>query len=187
MSIEQALAETTAALNRNSDLLERVVAGQEAAIAKLEGATKTTRAPRAKKEDAPAAGESPAAEPADTGSGAESAGNASEPDAGPSGVAAIVASIGDSKEKIEAYAKAWLDECESGSDGRKERVELLKGIATKLGGTGFSGLLLDVKRAVFYIERAKTGAAVDLEAAYDFDGDPAQEVAAAATSDDEFG
>jgi hypothetical protein len=51
MSIEQALADNTAALTRNSDLLERVIAGQEAAMEKLNAGGASTRKPRAAKAD----------------------------------------------------------------------------------------------------------------------------------------
>jgi cytochrome c1 len=191
MSLEQALAENTAALTRNSELLERVVAGQEAAIEKLNsGTTSRKRTPKA--DAAPAAEGATAedtsgnatgaeAEAADTASGA----GAATPAAEPTGVATIVAGI-TNEEQLKGYVSAWTGSTEDAAE-RGQRVELLKGMSAKLGvNPKFAELVPHTAKVVFFIERAKAlgTPAVDVEAAYDFDGSPSQEVTPAATASD---
>jgi hypothetical protein len=190
MSLEQALAENTAALTRNSELLERVVAGQEAAIEKLNSAPSTRK--RATKTDTAPAAEATAedtsgnatgaeAEAADTASGA----GAATPAAEPAGVATIVAGI-TNEEQLKGYVSAWTGSTEDAAE-RGQRVELLKGMSAKLGvNPKFAELVPHTAKVVFFIERAKAlgTAAVDVEAAYDFDGSPSQEVTPAASTSD---
>lgn len=190
MSLEQALAENTAALTRNSELLERVIAGQEAAMEKLNGGSAAPRRTR-KKDETPAAGQTAAdagnstetAASADTASAAGDAGTASETEA-PVAVASIAAGITD-EAGMKAFVTGWTGSTEDAAE-RAKRVELLKGIAGKLGvAPKFADLVPHASKVVFFIERAKAKGvdAVDVEAAYDFNADPAQEVAADTGSD----
>jgi hypothetical protein len=187
MSLEERLAENTAALNRNSDLLERVVAGQEAAMAKLESNSGSGRK-RSTKKDEPAAGDSSGNagnEPADTGSQEGAAAAASEPEVTTQTVADIAQGI-TSEAQMKEYVSAWTGGTED-QDERAKRVGLLKAIAGKLGvSPNFASLTPHAAKTVFFIERAKALGVdeVDVEAAYDFDGDPAQTVAAAAPASD---
>jgi hypothetical protein len=193
MSIEQLLADNTAALTRNSDLLERVIAGQEAAMEKLNAGGASTRKPRGSKATetpadpiAAAAGNSTgdAAESADTASGAEGATAAVETVTTQT-VADIAGGI-TTEAQMKEYVTGWTGSTED-ADERGARVNLLKAIAGKLGvAPKFADLVPHAAKAVFLIERAKaTGVdSVDVEAAYDFDGDPAQEAPAAASESD---
>ena len=63
------------------------------------------------------------------------------------------------------------------ADERGRRVQFLKDMATEFGGAGTAALVSspeNAKRAVFYIERKKSGLDVNFNADYDYDGDPAQ-------------
>lgn len=177
--VAELLASTAAmaeALKANTAILERVVAGQEAALAKLDGAkAPTTGRGRAKKDEAePAAGN---AEPAATESPAVAATTAYK--------APVIADA----DALKAHISAWTGGTEDTAE-RQKRVELLKAIAAKFGvAPKFGELLPHASKAVFLVDRAKAMGvdAVDLKAEYDFDGHPEQEVAAAAESEDEFG
>lgn len=174
----------TAALTRNSDLLERVIAGQEAAIAKLEGgsAPRTTRSRKAAAEEVADAGK---AAPASTASGDTGAGAAANDAPAASPLKAIIDAITDA-DTMKAFVQKWTQGTED-ADERKKRVDLLKAIAQHLGvETKFDALVPHKAQTVFYIERSKAGCSVDFAADYDFDGDPAQGGAPAA-SDDDFG
>lgn len=181
-SIIAALEANTAATNRNNELLERVVAGQRAAIEKLEGAApKATRGRKAKDETPPAGSEEPAAGNSAGGSADMESSAAAGPAFEPNGVADIVGGIGDDAEQLKKYALAWTaaaDAADSAAEN-KRRVELLRGIAGKLGtGLTFAELIPHVTEVVFYIERDKAlPGQVDFNADYDFSGDPAQSVA----------
>lgn len=161
-----------AAFDKNTAILERVVAGQEAALAKLDGAKAptTTR----KKKDEPAAGNG---EPAATESPAVAATTAYK--------APVIADA----DALKAHISAWTGGTEDTAE-RQRRVDLLKAIAAKFGvAPKFGELLPHASKAVFLVDRAKAMGvdAVDLKAQYDFAGHPEQEVAAAAESEDEFG
>jgi len=167
-----ALTEVTKA---NTAILERVVAGQEAALAKLEGTKPaTTGRGRPKKDETPAGNVEPAATETPAAA-AESAYEAPK----------ITTS-----DELKAYISAWTGGAPNDED-RAKRVQLLKGIAAKYGvNPNFTELLPHAAKAVFLVDRAKALGVdgVDLGADYDFAGHPEQEVAApAATSDDEFG
>lgn len=198
MSIEALIADHTAqlgamteALKANTAILERVVAGQQAALEKIEGAkAPTARKPRAAAApaaeapaaEAPAAeepGKSPPEEPAATGSGADGAASASE---SPLSTLVSVASTG--AEAMKAYVSSWTGE---GTDEeRATKVTNLKAIAAELNvGLKFAELVPHAEKVVFYIERYKLGLPVDLKADYDFAGDPGQ--GAEQAEDDEFG
>lgn len=193
-AIITAIEAHNAALNRNSDLLERVVAFQEKAIDKLEGSptTKTTRSRKAKEEAPPVAdGSDAAGNSAGASAGTESAAAAATAsEQGGGAVADIVAGIGADADNLKKYALAWTaaaDAADSAAEN-KRRVELLRGIADKLGtGLTFAELMPHVTQVVFYIERDKAlPGQVDFDADYDFGADPAQRVAAAPSAD-EFG
>ena len=183
MSLEEALAANTAATKENSALLERVVAGQEAAMAKLEVSPKTTR----KKKEEPAAPQGESSDSASAGSAATetpAAGAASASEA--TGVAAIVAGITDA-DGMKAYVSGFTGATEDQTE-RARRVHLLKDIAAKCGvEPKFPAILPHAKTVVFLIERDKAGQPVDVNAAYDLDGPVDQEVAPAAGADDDFG
>lgn len=201
MSLEEALAANTAALERNSALLERVVAGQEAAFAKLESGGTTTRRRSSKATAEPAAadtasdsgdsGNSPStsgneAAAADTASPAPAAETASEaaPAATTPVIQPILDGIGNDADKLKAHIQGWTGGTED-ADERAKRVQLLKDIAASLGvAPKFSDLIPVALKAVFLIERARAGgiAAVDVKADYDFNGDPAQGLEAKSTS-----
>jgi hypothetical protein len=171
MSLEEALAENTAALNRNSDLLERVVAGQEAAIEKLAAGGGSTRKPRGTKtETAPQIllSRKPRETRTTVGRRTRSLPTrrlgrtmprpaAEASDAAPAGVATIVAGI-TNEEQMKAYVTGWTGSTEDAAE-RAKRVELLKGIA------GQARRRSEVRRTrpahgkvVFFIERAKASA-----------------------------
>lgn len=185
MSLEEKLAENTAAVNRNSDLLERVVAGQEAAMEKLAsggtGRKRTTKATETPPADDAGNATSAGAEPAGTES--PEAG-ATAADDGPT-VASIIAAIGTDADKLKEHVSAWTGGTEDQAE-RAKRVELLKAIAGKFGvAPKFAELIPHLQQTVFLIERAKASGvdSVDVNAAYDFDGDPAQTVEAGGGSD----
>lgn len=196
-SIEQLIA----ALDRNSDLLERVVAGQEAAMAALANGGGSTRKPRAAKsapesttgsadtaaDNGGTAGNDTAA-PADTGSQAGAAETASDSASGPV-IAPILSEIGSDADKLKAHVSAWTGGTEDAGE-RGKRVQLLKDIAGSLGvAPKFSDLVPHVAKAVFLVERAKALGvdAVDVTVDYDYDGDPAQGGTPAAGSESDFG
>lgn len=162
-----------AALNRNSDLLERVVAGQEAAMAKLGDAKPATRSRTPKATD-PVVEQGNAA-PAATESA--EAGAAAAADAAP----ALPTTV----DEMKSYCGAWTATA-ANADAKNAMLAFFRDAAAKLGGAGTAGLLLDAKKSVFWIERKKAGLDVDFDATYDFGGDPKQ-AAPAATSDDDFG
>lgn len=177
MSIEALLAENTkavqdliAAIGVNSGHLERVIAGQEAAMAKLDG--KPAPKSRAKKEDTPPATEKKV-EPA-----------AEEPKK------TAVFSLPSTEAEMKAYVAAWTGATDD-ADERASRVDFLKALATHFGGKGYGALVQSeetAKQAVFFIERKKLGLKVDLNAEYDFDGEPGQGGDSAAEADeDDFG
>ncbi|MEG3175805.1 hypothetical protein U1872_06155 [Sphingomonas sp. RB3P16] len=188
MSIETLLAENTAAMNALAAALaaqtavsERVVAGQAAAMEKLEAAksgttrasTKTTKATEPEKK----------VEPAATESGAGAAANASD-STGPD-----LSKIVDA-DTLKAHIMGWVGKDQTFQD--KPRGQLLYDMAAHFGcGAKFAELASTperIKQAVFFVERAKLDLPVDVTAAYDFDQSPDQaEPGAAAASDDDFG
>ena len=177
MSIEAALAGLTEALTTNTEHLARVIAGQEAAMAKLEGVAPKTRTPRAAKaaeEAATSAGNEPAA----TESPVAAATTAPEP-------AAKVFTQDD----LKAVAMEWRGSTEDEA-ARKKQNDLFVAIAAHLGVAKMTGpdgpqSSEQIKQAVFFIKRAMAGQKVDFAADYDFDGAPDQGVAVA--EEDPFG
>lgn len=171
MSLEAALAENTAALNAHSELLkvvtanqERLLAGQQAAIDKIEAprAARTSR----KAADAPKGNSEPAA----TASGAADAGGVSDE--------------GVSVDALFEYASGYLAEFNPKTAGDKadaakhqERGKFLMGmLSDEFGGAKIKEIsdADDRKRALFYLKRFAAGQPVDFKADYDFDGEPAQ-------------
>lgn len=184
MSLEAEIAELRGTITALTEVLkqqiavtERVVAGQAAAIEKLEAAKPSsagTRTRKQKEEPAAAADEGKSNDaPADTASGAADASSASEEKkpAHPTGA------------DLEAHIKAWTGSTDD-ADERAKRVAVLRDIATHFGGKGFAPLIENPREAYFYVERAKAGLTIDFKADYDFDGDPAQGGSAAATEDE---
>lgn len=159
----------TTALNRVADNQDRLIAGQEAAIAKVEAA-KPARAPRKA-----AAEPTPEPEPA--------ADEASEK------LTFKQHTITDAA-ALEAYAKEWTGGAEG--DEKVARVQLLKDMAAHFGcAPKFAEFAADadrLKQVVFFIERKKAGLDVNLKADYDFDAEPTQGGAPAAAADEsDFG
>lgn len=159
MSLEQALADHTAALKANTAILERVVAGQEAAMAKLEGAAaKPARASRKAADPEPEAKAEPkAAEPA-----------AAAKDTPPAVTQEML--------KTEALALRNGTEDEA---LRANYGQFLVAMTAHFGAKALTGPdgLNDpdqLKQAIFFVKRKAAGAEVDFSADYDFDGDPAQ-------------
>lgn len=171
MSLEALLAENTAALTTQTAILERVLLGQEAAMAKLEGATTTARKPRATKaaeETAAPTGNAEASAPAATATPADAAASASDP----------------TQDDLKALAMKWRG---TAADQAAKDVQntLLVAIVAKIGAAKLTGPEGptdpdQIRQAMFYIERASAGLPVDLNADYDFDGPVDQGVAAAA-------
>ena len=186
MSIETLMADLTAALNKNSDHLARVILGQEAAMAKLEGsAPAATRKPRAKKDDEPATGA------ADTGNSdaAPTAAPTTASTAEASPAAAEPAAKVFTQDDLKAVAMEWRGSTEDEA-ARKKQNELFLAIAAHLGVAKMTGpegpqASDDIKQAVFFIRRAMAGKSVDFGADYNFDGDPAQGGAAPAAAEED--
>ncbi len=172
MSLEAALAENTAALSALGAILaqidqnqQRLLAGQAAAIDKVE-APKATRTRKAK-DEAPAPAPEPEAakpaaeEPAPTESGADDADNASD----------VI-----SAEDLFAYASGYLSEVKDSDPATYQaRGKFLKGMLTSEFGDKKIKELDDAddrKRVYFYLRRFAAGLKVDFAAEYDFDSDP---------------
>lgn len=179
MSLEALLAENTASMNAlalalaaQTAVTERVVAGQAAAMEKLDaGKPASTRRPRETKTEPAEKVEEPAA----TDNGAAAAGSASDL---PSDV-----------EGVKAFVSGFTSVVEG--EARAARVAFLKSIASyffpdgsKVGSAAFAASPENIKKAVFFINRKKADLDVDFGAEYDFDGAPDQVIAAAES--DEF-
>jgi len=180
-----AILADTASRNRNSDLLERVVAGQQAAIDKIEA----PKAARTRKADAPT-------EPAATQE--TSSGPAAEPVSGPAAepvVEPAAASTGRniSDDDVKGAALNWMKQVDpTGQDipKRTECAQWLTSIVASFGLTGkltgADSVLDDVqrKKARHFILRKTLDLPVDFAGAYDFETDP---VAPAAAVEDPLG
>lgn len=173
MSIEQALAELTAAITKNTAVLEQVLAGQGKALEVVaEGKSPTTRKSSTTKKADDKKADDKKAEVTTTASS--------------NGI------IGATEEQLMTVAKAWVGKA-ADEDEKKERSAFLAKIAAASGkyaegenpyAAGPKSKLDDNDRgkAVFFIKRAnKLGMdAVDLTADYDFSGKPEQEVSGSA-------
>lgn len=200
MSIETMLAELTAAIQKNTETSlaliaslgttaanqERLIAGQAAAIEKVEGG----KAPAARTRGRPAKADEPAA--TESGAGAAAAASESEP-AGPN--VRVV-----SEDDLRTLAAGWMKEQTTDTD-RTTVGEFLKAVAENFGKKKLVGPVVEgkehlgagisdpdhVKEAWFFISRKKAGLSVDFSGDYDYDGDPTQGApVAAAPADDEF-
>lgn len=195
MTIETLLGEHIAALNANTEALkavaanqDRLIAGQAAAIEKVEASkpkreTKAEKEAREKAEKAAAdagaddnAGNADTAEPASTASGDTAAASATNDD-------------GPTDEQLKATAVAWVGQAADDAD-KKARAGFLQTMARSLLGLGDdAGLVMLTgpdskltgdhrKKAVFFIKRAhKLGGIehVNLAAPYEFDLEPNQD------------
>lgn len=172
--LKTAIAAQTAAITRNSELLERVVAGQSAAIEKIEGG-KTKPAATAKAEPAPAVPTSkmqPA--PAKAEPVPAPAAKAEPIPVEPDPIAGEV-----TNEDVKDAANTWM-----GGKTKDERVAASKKLMELLDFFGQTGgkitgpeSNLDAeqrKQAKFFIERWAEGLEVNFSAEYDFDGSPTQ-------------
>lgn len=183
-----ALTAHTAALGANTAVLERVVAGQAAAMEKLEaGSGKAATGTRSRK--AAAAPETPpATEPAAAAPEAPAtAGKEPIPDAPQTTVCGVDVTSDDA---LRAHIAAYLNR-DTDAAARKERGGILATFLAEMGTKTFVGDegvkdINDRRRLAFYVARAAAGLPVDFAADYDFDGDPAQGDAPAADAGDEF-
>jgi hypothetical protein len=197
MSIEAALAELTAALQENTKTSlavlaalnvtasnqERLIAGQGAAIDKVE-AGKATPAPRTRKKATE--------EPAVMETGADVAEPVSEPEAKKPAARVIT------EDDLRTLAGEWLS-AQTDPAKRKEVGEFCKDVAENFGKKKLVGPVVEgkehlgagiddpeeLKQAWFFISRKQAGLPVDFKADYDFDG-AIDQGAAPAAADDEF-
>ena len=180
-----ALQANTAATEKNNELLERVIAGQTAAIDKIEA----PKAARAKKADTPAA-ETQATTPA--------------ADTAPATVtpAAVTPAAEVSDDDVKTVALAWMAAIDPAGAADPAKKDLAKRTACAdffkaiVENFGLSGTLTGPKselnaeqraQALFYIRRKAEGLGVDFNADYDFAGDPAQGGVAEADAGDDDG
>lgn len=181
MSLELALAENTAVNAALTEVLkqvvgnqERLLAGQIAAIDKIDGVKSGGRA--GKKETPAPVAETPVAPP-----------TVAETPAAPAAPAAPAPVVTD--DQIKAAAHAWMTD-KSEAD-RLAAAKFLGEIMTSFGVggklTGPESKLDDEQRrqALFFIQRKAAGLEVNFSADYDFTGDPTQ--GAAAAGDDLLG
>lgn len=188
-SVLAAIEANTAAVNQNNALLERVVAGQTEALAKIGDGKPATaaRKPRqtaAEKAAAEAAGgdeQQQAAAEADVPSNfmLETASNNEtvETEKGPSPTAAWRASDF-SEAQVKGEFAGWISET-TDPEARKERTDFVVAIAQHFGVKtpfGANGVQDDEQRKqlLFFLRRKREGVAVDFSADYDFEGDPLQ-------------
>ena len=187
MSIEALLERVAVGLERVADNQERLIAGQQAAIEKIEQPkakreTKAEKEAREKAEAAAAGDKAPAAE--------EPKGNAENAATASGAGAASNASDGPTDEQLKATAVAWVGQVTE-PEQKTGRAEWLQRMVKSLLGvpadsaemlmlTGPDSKLTadDRKKAVFFIKRAhKLGGTehVDFTAPYDFDEAPDQD------------
>lgn len=166
MSLEAALETHAAALNRNSDLLAKVVdnqarllAGQEAALAKLDTAKPSGSSRGSTKKDDP------------------------KPPTEEKKPASETASRTISDDDLRAAGAAWMKG--KSETERNDAFDKMNSVLEHFGlkGTKITGpdSKLDAdqrKQAWFYIQRWNAGLDVNFSADYDFDGDPKQDAAA---------
>lgn len=190
------------ALNRNSDNLERVIAGQEAAMAKLEGATGgiAARAPRKTKAEkdaeaaaattdtpstsTPAAAEEPVAAPTPEPAHpllAAPNGETKKNGKGEDEPTANYRASDFSRDQVKNEFIGWLGET-TDADARKERAGFVGAIGQHFGVTKpfdpTNGLPGDDarKQTLFFLRRKRDGLPVNFSQDYDFDlhhADPA--------------
>lgn len=191
-----ALQANTAATEKNTGILEQVLAGQAAALAKLEGgsSTRTTRKTAAEKkaeEEAAKAGAGAGGAP--TGGNAGSNTDTAVPHpllANPNGdthkvknkdgveedaPTANFRAADFSRDQVKSEFVGWLGEVSG--DERKERQGFVKELGNHFGVAQIfaadGGLDEEQrKQALFYLRRKREAMKVDFSADYNFDGDP---------------
>ena len=149
----------TAALTRVADNQDRLLAGQQAALDKIETKAPSTRGK----------GKGAAAEP-----------ETQAPEAGPeSEKGRFPQHTVTDADGLKTFATGWIGEADG--DEKQARVRFLNETCAHLNvAPKFPEIAANaeaLKKLVFLIARRQAGQAVDLAAGYDFDGDPAQEVA----------
>jgi len=172
-----ALAANTKVNEKIAENQARLIAGQAAAIEKIDAGKQVVGA------KAPTAAEKKAAEKASV---AETKASVAETKAAEKPPAVVTTDRFTTAAELEDYVRGWMNGSTDAAV-RRTRVDLLKAIAANFGvDTKFAELLPYQKQTMFFIGRAKAGLKVDLKADYDFDGDPTQggeAVAAAAEGD----
>jgi len=168
----EALAANTAQLTVLAANHERLIAGQQAAIDKIE-TPKATRT-RKPKEEEPAGN---AAEAASTGSAEAAA------------TAVVERSVSD--DDVKKVALQYRERAETDAQ-KKKCAEFMASLLARYNTPKLVGpdATLDDdqrKEAEFFFRRLLAGCTVDLSADYDLDGDPAQAGAAPAEEDDPLG
>jgi hypothetical protein len=181
MAIEELIKGLTEAVNRNTDTVEKLIAGRDSALAQLEKvAGEPKPATRRKKStDSTEENAAGAAEPGST---------AASPAAAP---AAQATASGVSEDDLRGAATAYVGGAGENKDERTARGKNIKAITdhfgtkTLVGPEGITGSE-DRVQAMFYLKRFEAGLTVDFSAEYDFSGDPAQGDAESASADEEF-
>jgi hypothetical protein len=190
MSLEQLLAENTAALIANTQALQVLEAGRQASLEQLKKAAETGDAPkptrRKKADEAPAAAAEEATVTQTVTEGAVSAPTTTAP--------AATESI---EQQVRAETTAYVNAEGLTDDQKTARTDNIRAIMAHFGGMlcGPTSTLDDEQRsqALFYIRRFAAGCTVDFSQDYDFSGDPAQggldaaEPAAAAADEFDIG
>jgi len=202
MSLEQKIEELAAALVENTDILKQLVAGQKAAIEVVKQGNPATATRGRKAKDTPATPNTSDA-PADTASGAEDAGSASEGNSAgaekttatsaadtnettSAGTSTSTAPAAAEKEKptFSVAAKKWMEKEEKGTDAYKARGAKVVAILANFGAGKMSELKdEDEAKAMFFLKRTAKGLPVTFDAAYDFEGAADQPEPAAASDD----
>jgi hypothetical protein len=175
MSLEATIQALIVVQEKNTDALERLLAGREDALEQLKNAASpaaTGTRSRAKKVDT-------VAETVVENGAAAAATTAATASVETKTVARPVDATND---ELKARIAAWL-----GTDPAQqaERKPQLAALLAQLGSPAVAGeksTITDEQRyhATFYVERFKAGLPVDFGADYDFDGDPLNQDAPAA-------
>jgi hypothetical protein len=183
MSIEQALADLTAAVTANTTMLERVALGQQKAldIVETEQGEKRSTGTRTRKKSDDLIQQAAAAATAKS----EPEGKVEEPaPASTESAAAVVTAV--SEDDIRAVAKAYATGTVGTGDEKKAFMASVAahfGAATLVGEKGIKGDA-NLQKTLFFINRKAAGKTVDFAFEYDFDGAADQDVAEPA--DDDF-
>lgn len=185
MSLEQLIADNTAALNANTEaqrentarVMELIAASAEAraVIDRMEpGGSKPATRSRKAKDEAPAAAattETPAAE-------TPAAAAATETKPG-----ARTRNIDLSPDAVREQFATWLSG-DANAEEQGRRAGIAGAIVQHFGAANLRSFADDEQRyyALFYLERAKAGLKIDFNQEYDFDGDPLFDAAPAASA-----
>lgn len=171
-----ALGAHTAALAANTAILERVVAGQQAALEKIDSGRPATPRAAPKKDAAPAATTAQAAAATET---APVAAATSTPAASITTTEPTVAASVVTDADLKSAATAWMD-----GKSQDERLDAVKKLNSVLEHFGLAGSKItgpdskldddQRKQARFFVRRWAAGLEVNFSADYDFDGEPTQ-------------